>query len=324
MGTQEYLAVRGRLDRAGRFTPRHCTSTTYVREWPRGTSAAELESLGAGPDQVVVETVGDDGEVLQREIAEVRAESVCEPGGSRTFRVRAYVGLHARASEVRVRRDDRVLWESWIPGAPTVEVRLDRVPRRGGVRSTRSAVLALAYSPPTDEALASVTVVYRWAEHEFRTVHVGPPQSTVEIPADGLAGGPGCRFLVTYSSGLRGCSAATEPFDWEPTPSQVTLVRPVPGERVVAGVPVLLEGFAEDLQHPGSPLAPHRLVWMIDDDVVATGPMASVDSLTSGHHDVTLVYRGEPEAEASVPVWVRKPDAPTADQWPDWDPVEVR
>ncbi|HUX71449.1 MAG TPA: hypothetical protein VMV41_13115 [Cellulomonadaceae bacterium] len=324
MSVPEYLAIRGRLDRAGRFAPRHCTSTTYVREWPRGTSTDELERIGAGPDLVVVETVGDDGEVLQREIAEVRAEAVCEPGGSRTFRVRAYVGLHERASEVRVRRDDRVLWEQWIPGAPTVEVRLERAPRRGSVRSTRSAVLALAYSPPADEALASVTVVYRWGERGFRTVHVGPLQSIVEIPADGLPGGPGCRFLVTYSSGLRGCSAATEVFDWEPMPPQVTLVRPAPGERVVAGVPVVLEGFAEDPQHVAAPLEPQRLVWMIDDQVVATGPLTSVDTLAPGHHDVTLVYRGDLEAEASVPVWVRKPEVPTADRWPDWDPIALR
>ncbi|MCR6492881.1 hypothetical protein [Cellulomonas sp. P24] len=323
MGVPEYLLIRGRLDRAGGFAPRRCTSTTHVRAWPRGTSAEELDRLGAGPDPVLVEVVGDDGEVLQREIAEVRAEAVCEPGDARTFRARAYVGLHERASEVRVRRDDRVLWEAWIPGAPTVDVQLERVPRRGTARSTRTAVLALTYSPPADEELAHVTVVYRWGERGFRTVHVGPPQSTVEIPADGLPGGPACRFLVTYSNGLRGASAATDTFDWEPLAPQVTVIRPAPGEHVVAGVPVVLEGFAEDPQHPAAALEPRRLVWMIDDHVVATGPVTSLDELAAGHHDVTLVYRGEIEGEASVPVWVRKPEVPTADQWPDWDPIAL-
>lgn len=320
MGNQEYLVIRGRLDRAGGFTPRRCTSTTHVNAWPQGTSAEDIVCLGAGPGEVVVETVADDGEVLQREVAQVSAEEPGEIGDRQSFRVLAYIGLQPRAAEVRLRREDRVIWEMWVPGAPTVEVRLERLPERGG-RTPRPAELGLTFSPQADETLAFVTVVYRWGERGFRTVHVGPVRTSIEIPVDGLPGGTDCRFLVTYSNGLRSASASTGSFTWEPLGPAVTVVRPIGGERVVAGVPLVLEGFAEDPEHPGDSVDAARLVWRIDDKEVAAGAVTSIDLLEPGRHEVSLVYRGRVEARETVAVWVRKPQVPTADQWEAWDPM---
>jgi hypothetical protein len=263
----------------------------------------------------------------------VRLDEVCAPGEVRSFRVLVYIGLHPAAVSVRLRQDERVLWEMRVPEAPRVEVRLERVPKRGG-RSSRPGVLTLDVSPPADEELAFVSVVLRWAERGYRTVYVGPPEPRIEVPVDGLGGGRECRLLVTYSNGLRGAAAATDPFELDELGPSVTLLRPGDGDAVVAGTPVALEGFAEDPEHPGEAArAGDELVWLVDGEQVATGPSSSVDGLNPGRHEVTLVYRRSEEhpgaaergteARATVRVSAAEPSVPPADQWPDWDPVEL-
>jgi len=308
----EYLVVRGRLDRAGQFTPRRCSSTRYVHAWPEPTQPEEFHG------EIVVETVADSGEVLQRERAQVRPEEICAPGEARTFRVLAYIGLHPAAVAVRVRRDERVLWEMRVPEAPRAEVRLERAPKRGGGRGT-TALLRLDLSEPADPGLAFVTVVFQWAEREFRTVHIGPPAGEVTVPSADLAGGRECRFLVTYSNGLRAASAVTDAFGLEELGPAVTIVRPGRGEKLVSGVPVVLDGFAEDPEHPDRVRDADRLLWTVDEREVGHGPITSVDSLEPGRHEVVLTYRGEPAASVSVTVSVRETKEPTADQWPEWD-----
>ena len=328
-GPLEYLVVRGRLDRAGTFTPRRCTSTRFVHRWPDATGTEEVARIGAGRGEVLVETVDEDGTVLQREVAQVEPEEVCEPGASRTFRVLAYIGLHPRARTVRVVREERLLWEMAVPDEPHVEVGLERPPRRGaGKREGRPAVLTLDLSDPADETLAFITVVHQWAERGFRTVHLGPPERTVSIPVEALPGGRECRLLVTYSNGLRSASAASEPFELEPVSPAVTILRPGPDDVVVAGVPMTLVGFVEDLERPGRSREDDALVWMVDDREVGTGPVSSVDGLEAGRHEVVLAYRtrqkeGEEEARASVTVNVEPSSEPTADEWEDWDAVEL-
>ncbi|MCU1431725.1 MAG: hypothetical protein JWP95_830 [Actinotalea sp.] len=318
----EHLVVRGRLDRAGDFTPRRCYSTRHVHTWPRGTTTEELDALGAGRGEVVVETVADDGVALQRELAQVRRLGVCAPGDTPVFRVVAYVGLHPRAVAVRVRRDERVLWEMRIPEQPRVEVRLERAPVREGRRG-RDAVLVVDHSEPADESLAFLTVVHRWSERRYSTVYLGPVREEIQIPQERLPGGRECRLLVTYSDGLRAATAATEPFGLEPIGATVTIVRPAEDEQATAGVPLVLEGSVVDREDPRGPLDAERLVWTVDGEQVGTGPVTSVDRLDAGRHEVTLTYRAEEEASATVRFRVSDADGPTADEWPEWDTVDV-
>lgn len=335
----EYLLVRGRLDRTGRFTPRRCTSTPFVHEWPRGSSAEELAELGVGAGgEIVVETVAEGDRLLHRELAQVRPQEVCAPGEAPTFRVEAYIGLHPDAVVVRLTRDERVLWEMRIPEPAEVRVGLERAPERverrrkpsdeeseqhERRRTASTAVLQVEWSPPADEELAFVTVVFQWSERGYRTVYLGPPTSPIDVDTYGLAGGPECRFLVTYSNGLRGASAATDSFSLEEEGPSVTILRPSDGDQVVAWTPVILEGFAEDPEHPSAPRDVERLVWAVDGEQVAVGPSASVDGIEEGRHEVTLTYRGEREAQATVTLDVAKSDRTTAAEWEDWDPVEL-
>ncbi|HEY3437596.1 MAG TPA: hypothetical protein VGK35_07905 [Actinotalea sp.] len=320
----EYLLIRGRLDRAGEFTPRRCSSTTFVHRWPDATGAEEVARIGAGHGEVLVETVGEGGEVLQREVAEVRSEEVCEPGDARTFRVLAYIGLHPRTRSVRVRREERVLWEMTVPDAPRLAVRLEAPPRRGkGKRDGRPAQLELELSEPADESLAFLTVVHQWGERGYRTVHLGPVERRLTIPVEALPGGRECRLLVTYSNGLRSAAAATDPFELEPVGPSVTILRPGPDDDPPAGVPVVLEGFVEDFEHPGRAREVDALLWTVDGKEVGSGPVTSVDGLEAGRHEVALTYRGQDEARAAVTLRVGESKEPTADQWDDWDPVEL-
>lgn len=312
----EYLVIRGRLDRAGQFSPRRCSSTRYVHSWPEATQPDELTG------EIVVEIVADGGEVLQRERAQVRPEEICAPGEARTFRVLAYIGLHPAAVAVRVRRDERVLWEARVPKEPQAAVRLERVPKRGKDKSSE-ALLRLELSEAADPDLAFITVVFQWAERGFRTVHIGPPTAELALPADDLAGGGECRFLVTYSNGLRAASATTDAFKLAELGPTATIVRPGRGDKLVSGVPVVLEGFAEDPEHPEGVRDADRLQWTVDGSEVGSGPITSVDSLDPGRHEVVLTYRADPEASASVTVTVRENKEPTADQWPEWDVMDV-
>ena len=100
---REYLLVRGRLTRDDDFTPRRCGSTTVVRKWP------EPEQPDHG--DVIAETLDAEGRVLRTERPRIEREGVCAPE-DQTWRVRVYVPLDAEATELRLRRLDRVLWST--------------------------------------------------------------------------------------------------------------------------------------------------------------------------------------------------------------------
>lgn len=325
----EYLNLRGWLDRTGRLSMRRCTSTPFVRSWPRGTFVEELAAMGLGDGKLLVEMVTQDT-VLHEEVAEVCPDVDCLPGEEQRFRVTASIALHPDAETVRIRRGDRPLWEMQVPESPRLAVALDQIPERHGDtkgrrrRQRNLAVLRLDFSTPADDRLAFIHVVHQWAERAYKTVYLGPPTDAVEIDTSPLPGGSECRFVVTYSNGLRAIEEGTDGFDLDPLGPSVTIARPGDGEQVIAGTPVVLQGFAEDPERPPASMDREHLLWSLDDAEVAVGPSSSVDRLEPGRHQIRLTYRGDTEASATVAVEAVEPATPPADDWEDWDPVELR
>jgi hypothetical protein len=305
--TPEYLVIAGRLDRAGRFTPRRCRSTTNVREWP------VIEE-----SDVVVELLDADQRALHRELAQVTPDIDCDPGDAKRFRVLAYIELRPDATAVRLRRDDLVLWLTEIPPAPRLRV---TAPRARPDRK-RSYELGLRYSDPYEGAF--VTVVYQWGERRFQTIHIGPPTELLRLQLNELPGGTECRFVVAYSNGLRSTGAATRTFSLPPLGPSLTIARPASRERVLADTPVHLEGHVTDPERPGGARPEEHLVWLVDGEEIGRGPLSSVDALDVGAHDVTLRYEAEKPIEATVRIRVTKPRVPTAQAWAEWDPTDDR
>ena len=303
--SREVLVIRGRLDRAGRYAPGRSRSTPNVREWPIVTECDVM---------VTAELLDEANRVLHREPALVRPEIGCQPGDPQTYRVIAYIELREDAVAVRLMRGDLELWREVIPAPPTLDVRVS------GVRDAREKPLALRlrYSPPGENA--HVTVVYKWGERRFRPIHIGRPRAEIAINLRELPGGDQCLLAVSYSNGLRSAQAATEPFRVPRLGPTVSIVRPDARTPVLAGTPVILEGSAFDPERPGG-ARPEDLVWLVDGEQVATGLIGSVDGLAAGRRRITLSYRSRPGAEASTTVSVKEAEIPTADNWPDWDPI---
>jgi len=302
---QEVLVIQGRLDRAGRFTPRRCRSTYHVREWPE-----------AKDSDYVVETLDRDDRPLHREFALVTPDIDCEPGDPQRYRLVAYIGLHDDAASARLRRDELVLWRTEIPDAPKVSVTLSRTrPSRKGRYPLR-----LSYSEPGEGA--HVTVMYQWGERRFRPIYIGPPSETIAIELRGLPGGDACRFVVSYSNGLRSAGDATRSFQLPLFGPSVAITRPERGQVVIAGTPVILEGHVSDPERPGGPSPDEDLEWLVDSEPVATGPISSIDGLTVGRHRITLSYRADPGGEQSVDVRARASKETAAADWDEWDPTD--
>jgi hypothetical protein len=302
---REVLVIRGRLDRAGRFAHGRSRSTPNVREWPIVTESDVI---------VTVELLDEANRVLHRERARVRPEIGCQPGDPQTYRVIGYIQLRDDAAAVRLMRGDLELWREMIPSPPTLDVKVSRI------RAARDKplMLRLRYSAPGEHA--HVTVVYRWGERRFRPIYVGRPKPEITIDLRELPGGDECLLAVSYSNGLRSAHAATETFRVPKLGPTVSIVRPEARTSVVAGTPIILEGNAFDPERPGGAKS-EDLVWLIDEKEVARGLIGSVDGLAAGRHRVTFAYRSRPGAEASRTVSVKQAEIPTADNWPEWDPI---
>jgi hypothetical protein len=303
--SREVLVIRGRLDRAGRYIPGRSRSTPNVHEWPVTDN---------GPLVVVAELLDANDRILHRERAQVRPDIGCQPGDPQSFRIIAYIQLRDDAAVVRLLRDDLELWQERIPEAPTLAVSVS------GTRGKREKPLALRLQFSTPGKGAHVTVVYKWGDRRFRPIYVGPPKPQIDIDLRELPGGEKCQLVVSYSNGLRSAHAATTPFRVQLLGPKVNVIRPDARTRLLAGTAVILEGTALDPERAGGVPA-EDLAWLIDGKEVATGLIASVDGLSAGRHKITLSYRARPGAVSSTTVTVTESSVPTANDWPDWDPI---
>lgn len=319
MNRPEHLIIRGRLDAADEFTPRRCRSSRYVRPRP---SAPESD--------LIVETIGSEGQTLRSAPATVSSDAVCGPG-IETWRVEGIVVLDEGALTVRLRRGERVVWSSVIAEKPTLRVKLRSRPKRGGPRSVREvgadypggrpAVLEITTSVAAEGLDSHVTLVHQWGEGLFRTVLVGAAADTLEVPADALPGGSRCRFVAIYSNGMRSAVAATDWYPFAPIGPIVRIDAPTGKERLVEGATLSLRGYVEVPEDPGGSRYPERLSWMLNGRVVGAGSQASVLRLPVGRNEITLLYDepGGPSARRSVTVQVKASRHVHADDWEPWD-----
>ena len=304
---REVLVIRGKLDRAGRFTMLRSRSTPLVRQWP----VVDDPAL-----DVTVELLDRTGRVLHREQADVKADVDCRPGAPQSFRVIAHIELRPDAAFVRLMHDcDLQIWREAVPEAASLEVGFTRT--RGS--RDRPMELRFRYSPPGDAA--HLTIVYQWGTGRFRPIYIGPPRPAISVNLRDLPGGEVCRFAVTYSNGLRSAHAATEPFRMPLLGPAVEIVRPGRQEAITARTPVILQGMVSDPERPGGAKG-DEVRWFVDELEVATGLLASVDGLSAGRHRVTMSYGERPRVEAGVTVQVEEAAVPTANEWEEWDPIE--
>ncbi len=300
----EVMVVRGYLDRAGRFTLRRSRSTTYVRQWPVVEKS-----------DVAIELLDADGNVLHRELAEVKRDITCDPGASRRFRVLAYIELREGADAVRLRRDGELeLWRAAIPPAPLLRITLTS--QRAA--ADRKVQLRLRYSAASSDA--HLTLVYQWGDRGFRPMYVGPPAESIALDLRNMPGGEACRVVASYSNGLRSAQDATATFRVPRMGPAVAIASPDRGYVHIAGTPLTLEASLRDDERPGGPVY-EELLWTIDGVEVGRGLVASVDGLGAGRHKVELTYRAEPGASASMTITSRAAKVATAEAWEAWDPM---
>jgi hypothetical protein len=311
---REVLVLRGYLDRAGQFSPLRMRSTPVVRSWP----VVEEAKRGSLYD-VRAELLDEGGEVLHREPAKVTRLVDCAPGDPRQYQVLAYIGLRDDAFSARLMRAELVLWQEQIPDPAWLDLGLRRVTSR-----KRSATLSFSFSDPaTDEA--HLMVVYEWGEGRFEPVYVGAPQERLEVDLSEMPGGERCRFLATYSNGMRSAQAVSDTFELSAIGPHLSIVRPEPGDLVTAGIPVILEGSVLDRERRGGARPEQELWWWVDGEQVGHGPITSVDALSEGGHLVELSYRPEGSKEdaagAAVEIEAVAGREPLAGDWSEWDPL---
>lgn len=322
MRLPEHLIIRGRLNAADEFVPRRCRSSRYIR--PRQYR----------PDgDLIVETTDREGQPVRSAIASVRSDVVCAPG-IETWRVEGIVVLDDRASAVRLRRGERIIWSAEVAEKPELRIKLRTRPRRGGGRRTtescdfpggRPAVLNFAVSDAAEGLAPHVVVVHQWGEGLFRTVYVGAVAGSLKIPADSLPGGTRCRFVAIYSNGMRSVAATTDWYELEPIGPIVRIDSPTGKERLLEGATLSLSGYVEIPEDPGTMKYADRLIWLMDGRAIGSGPQVSILHLCAGRHEIALVYQepGRPPARRAVRVRVKASQHASADEWEPWDHFAV-
>ncbi|MBX3634771.1 MAG: hypothetical protein KF683_05195 [Rubrivivax sp.] len=299
----EYLVVRGRVDRAGGFELLRAYSTPSPRRWPDANRDSRLW----------LHLHDDDGRLLHREPAEVGFRLHCGAGRSPDQHVAAAIKLRPDAAELRLVMDDRLLWARPIPAAPVAKLSV----QPGGGRTRR---VRLASTFDSSDPDAWMVVAYTWGARQLRVVYRGEPRQVLVIDLDGLPGGRECRLLVSLSNGVRSVRAASRPFAIAPLGPQLRIVLPAARQALIAGVPVTLQASLVDDERPEGARF-DALSWFVDGEPVGTGLLASVARLGAGRHEIAVEYRSDPPIRERLIVQAKASEIACADQWAEWDYV---
>jgi hypothetical protein len=256
----ETLAVHGVLDRAGRFRPRRCTSTTFVRRWPRPDTS-----------DITVELLDRSGQLLLREPVRMRPRHGCDAGDVSEWNLTGYVALREDGEYVVLRRGEIELWRAEVREAPRLDVTL----ARARVSRERRATLSFRFSEPYEGAF--LQVVYQWGERRHHVVALIEPRDTLDVDLATLPGGRSCRFVVQYSNGMRSAGAATREFALDPLGPALTIVKPATQAVLLPGQPLELEGQVVDPEQPRGPQRGESLSWIVDEQVIGRGMIAGLD-----------------------------------------------
>jgi hypothetical protein len=301
----EVLIIRGIIDSAGRFTPRRCSSTYFVRTWP-DTSGSDY----------VVELLDRSNQLLHRTYANVVKDQNCDLLESARFRLHAYIGLRDDAATVQLRKGELVLWRREIPAPPSLKLAISR----GSISREQPITLQLKVSPPGDGAF--VQIIYQWGGRSFHVVNTVAPRSAVTIDLHGRPGGSACRFVVIYSNGMRSAVAVTREFALKPLGPTLTIRQPNARAVLTAGQHLVLQGSVVDSERPGG-AKQEDVTWWIDGNIVGRGLIGGVDRLMPGRHRVELRYQERDDLSAEVTVTVKRSKVKTADEWETFDHWEA-
>lgn len=305
MAGHEILCIRGLLSIDGDFQLQRSYSTEHVRRWPRGEGPHTLELLA------------EDGDVLTTGPVQTTEVLRCEPGLTPSWRLHGYVALRDEAARVRLREEQRVLFEQDIPPAP--ELSLSWSQRR--LSREDEAVLGIEHSPPQHDS-AHVQIVYQWGERRFQTLDFVAPTSEYVFEVGDLPGGERCRLVVQYSNGLRSVGAATSWFTVEDCPCEAEIVEPATRSVVRPWHPIEVAGQILDPQRitvPGSDVR-----WSLLDEEgevleTATGLRTSFDPRPAGQYTVRLSYGRDVEIAQETTIVVRNQRGLEATPADDWD-----
>jgi hypothetical protein len=283
----ELLAIRGWLDRSGRFTAGRCYSTNVVREWP-----------GPLSERHALEMLDSDQRCLLREQVSVQEVETCDVGVPLRWRVTGYIAIREDAATVRLVSDLGILWEQPIGRPPSLKVRMSG----GRTQRTKPIRLQLSYSQPRPQG-AYLQIIYQWGEGLFQVIDYVEPATELKLDVNRVPGGKRCRLVFQYSDGLRSCTATTPYFSLPLHGPSLTIVKPPKNLVLKKGQPLELEGQVVDRERPG--VARQDLSWWIGEELVGTGPIAGILNPQPGKYNISLRYAKFPGAHAEVVVVVK-------------------
>ena len=300
----EVLAFRGLLYDDLRFQLRRSYSTYVVYERPTLEDQTYSIELRDGDDKI-----------LNTEFAGVTPALVCAPNAPRRYKVSGYIALRAGSVKLLFSRDD-VLIESFdVPPSPKLSVNR----RDPSVSRDEEYKLTLEYSEPYRGAY--MQILYQWGETQSQTLDFYPPSNEIPVDISELPGGERCRFVIRYSNGLRSVDEATDYFSLPPLEPRLEILRPMDEAEFAPWVPIELRGQIVDVERVA--VTEDEYVWLLNDEVVLSGPAGSLDHLAEGKHVIALEYRsntrnGETPSK-HITIFVRRPDRVDGVPGDEWD-----
>jgi hypothetical protein len=208
------------------------------------------------------------------------------------------VPIPSGTAALRIRRDDRTLYERPVPSEqPEVHMTWDP-PDQPGSRET----VTWEASHPADLDLYFIVVFNnREDDSGWRPVSLMTSATSHEVDLQQLPGGLKCRLGVICSDGFNTVQATTAPFELPLRPCQAFIVAPLEGERFYSGETVVLRGQGYWMEEDRPEM--EELTWSSSlDGELGRGATVSV-ALRRGQHSVTLrAGYGERISTASVTV----------------------
>jgi hypothetical protein len=296
------VLVTGTIDAGGRFTAGWWI--TPNAEMPR---AGQTHSDTYGDWQVVA--LDGEDRVLAQASATLAVQPAC-PHASRQ-ELTAVLPIPDGTSTVAVLRHGAQVYRREAapePPALRLDERLEPTLRRQALE-----VPIHVEGPPPGPG-AYLVATWETADHppvSLGVIDVGAGHPAA-IPLDlaRLPGGDDCRLAVTYFDGIRSVTSSSGSLYLEPRPGVPVITSPQPGNEVYSNTWLNLVGSIDgEGDHDA-------LEWLVDSDIVGTGPRAGVTILGAGAHTVSLRHMA---ARTSVGIVVHPPPSQEIET-PAWEP----
>lgn len=298
-----HVHITGEVDADGRFTPGWWST-------PAPEAVLRMQSHPGSYSYTFWEAValGDADDILARAPATLFTVPVCP--GEALFRLDAVLYLPEATASVAIIDGDREVFRRVVPASARVS--LDE--RLGTSLRRRTMEAGVRIDGP--EPHSGAYIVARWEAPDqpplslgLIDVGAGEP-AVVGLDLTELPGGEGCHLSVTYFDGIRRVTTSSEPLSLEARPAVPVIVASTPGMEMFDDSWLSLEGR---LDGDGDPEA---LEWLLDEELIGTGPRAGVARPGAGTRTVTLRYG---TAVTSIDIVVLP--APTEEiQTPLWAP----